>query len=224
MDDQDKNQTAEAAPDAQPSVAAAPSAAAAVSSTPPSQPAKLALAVDLVAEAQALLTQAKKLLGDLAPGQLSLARHLAASSEGEDGEGRIVEGVFDGQKMIGADGKPYSVPANYASKSKLVEGDLLKLTITKRGAFIYKQIGPIARRRLMGVLVKEPLGHEYAVKVNERLYRVLTASVTFFRGQPGDETVVLVPESGESRWAAVENIIKREGIGASAAAALAEVA
>ena len=43
--------------------------------------------------------------------------------------GRIIEGVFDGYQMIGPDGTKYSVPANYSSKSKLVEGDLLKLTI-----------------------------------------------------------------------------------------------
>ena len=34
------------------------------------------------------------------------------------------------QIMIGPDGKNYPVPANYASKSKLIEGDILKLTIT----------------------------------------------------------------------------------------------
>ena len=37
-------------------------------------------------------------------------------------DGRVVEGVFDGQNMVGSDGKIYSVPPNYASKSKLVEG------------------------------------------------------------------------------------------------------
>ena len=44
--------------------------------------------------------------------------------------GRVIEGVFDGENMIGPDGKQYSVPANYASKSKLVEGDILKMKIS----------------------------------------------------------------------------------------------
>ena len=48
-------------------------------------------------------------------------------------EGKIIEGVFDGQIMIGPDGKNYPVPANYASKSKLGEGDILKLTIGDNG-------------------------------------------------------------------------------------------
>ena len=68
------------------------------------------------------------------------------------GEARVIEGVFDGENMIGPDGKQYSVPANYASKSKLVEGDILKLTITGSGTFVYKQIGPIERARIVGEL------------------------------------------------------------------------
>ena len=45
---------------------------------------------------------------------------------------RVVEGVFNGQNMIGGDGEEYPIPANYSSKSKLVEGDILKLTIDGR--------------------------------------------------------------------------------------------
>lgn len=134
----------------------------------------------------------------------------AAESETDTGgkiEGRIIEGVFDGEKMIGPDGKQYTVPANYASKSKLVEGDILKLTITPRGTFVYKQIGPIDRIRLIGRLEQDASGN-YAVVVDGRKLRVLTASVTYYKGQIGDEIVVLVPKNGESKWAAVENVVK----------------
>ncbi|MEJ0073033.1 MAG: hypothetical protein WDN27_03050 [Candidatus Saccharibacteria bacterium] len=47
------------------------------------------------------------------------------------------------------------MPANYASKSKLVQGDILKLTIADDGAFLYKQIGPIARKQVVGALKLE---------------------------------------------------------------------
>ncbi len=123
-------------------------------------------------------------------------------------EGKVIEGIFDGQNMAGPDGKMYSVPANYASKSKLVEGDRLKLTITHDGAFIYKQIGPIERQRLIGILSKDEVTNEFRVLAGERSYRVLLASVTYFKGEPGDEVVILVPKSQSSHWAAVENIIK----------------
>jgi len=124
-------------------------------------------------------------------------------------EGRVIEGVFDGANMVGSDGKIYTVPANYASKSKLVEGDLLKLTITPKGSFIYKQIGPIERSRVIGTLgFDATIGEFYAATENRR-WSVIKASVTYFKGDPGDEVVLLVPKNTPSKWAAVENIIKR---------------
>jgi hypothetical protein len=126
-------------------------------------------------------------------------------------EGKIIEGVFDGQNMVGPDGKMYSVPANYASKSKLIEGDRLKLTITSDGSFIYKQIGPVDRQRLIGILTKDDVTNEYRVMAGDRTYRVLLASVTYFKGDTGDEVVILVPKGTPSHWAAVENIIKSSG-------------
>lgn len=121
---------------------------------------------------------------------------------------KVIEGVFDGEKMVGADGKHYVVPMNYASKSKLVEGDLLKLSITDQGTMIYKQIAPIDRLRLSGFLEKSATG-DWTVLAGNRRFRVLGASVTYFKGENGDEVVVLVPKTGESRWAAVEHIFKK---------------
>jgi len=40
------------------------------------------------------------------------------------------------------------------------------------------------------------------------IYHVLVASITYFKGQDGDEIVLLVPEGAPTKWAAVENIIK----------------
>ncbi|MBN1325465.1 hypothetical protein JW977_00580 [Candidatus Falkowbacteria bacterium] len=124
------------------------------------------------------------------------------------GEERIIEGVFDGEKMIAYDGQIYTIPPNYASKSKLVEGDILKLTITKRGDFLYKQIGPIDRKRLIGELLLDKSGN-YQVLSEKKKYKVLPASVTYFKGQPGDEAIILVPKEAPSKWAAVENIVKK---------------
>jgi len=124
-------------------------------------------------------------------------------------EGRIIEGIFDGQNMIGPDAKQYSVPANYASKSKLVEGDILKLTIQINGTFVYKQIGPQDRSRLKGVLVMDPETDNFQVLADGKKYKVILASVTYFKGEEGDEAAILVPQDKNSAWAAIENIIKR---------------
>lgn len=123
------------------------------------------------------------------------------------GNQQIVEGVFNGQNMVGADGKIYTIPANYASKSKLVEGDILKLTIRSDGSFIYKQIGPVERKRLVGTLVSDPHTGEFSALVGGRSYKLILAAVTYYKGQPGDEIIVLTPEDGESSYAAVENLI-----------------
>lgn len=119
-----------------------------------------------------------------------------------------IEGIFDGQGMVGPDGKQYAIPPNYASKSKLVEGDVLKLNISHNGSFIYKQVGPIARRRVVGVLETDPDTHTFVVKAEGQSWRVITASVTYFKGIVGDEVVILIPRDKPSKWAAVENIIK----------------
>lgn len=119
---------------------------------------------------------------------------------------RVIEGVFDGQHMMGADGKQYLVPQNYASKSKLVEGDMLKLAITGDGAFIYKQIGPTERKRVTAQLIQGEQGFFEATDRVHR-WRLLTAAVTYFKGNAGDEVIIMIPSDAPSKWAAVENII-----------------
>lgn len=121
----------------------------------------------------------------------------------EENLGKVIEGVFDGQNMVGSDGKIYPVPANYASKSKLVQGDILKLTIADDGTFLYKQIGPIPRKQVVGTLQLEN-GH-YFVEVGGRSFRVLLASVTYFKAKPGDQVSANIPEDDTAaEWAALE--------------------
>lgn len=129
----------------------------------------------------------------------------------KDESSKIIEGVFDGEKMIGSDGQIYSVPINYASKSKLVEGDIMKLTVNKNGSFVFKQIGPIERKHLIGVLAQDEEDN-YWVFVGSKKWRILSASVTYFKGNVGDEATILVPKEGVSHWAAVENIVHKNNL------------
>lgn len=136
------------------------------------------------------------------PGQMAPPDATEVVPEGE----RIIEGVFDGQNMQGNDSEEYPVPPNYASKSKLVEGDVLKLTIGADGSFVYKQINPVQRRRVVGVLVVDEQGN-FGVKAPDKTYRVLLASITFYHAQESDEVTILLPEHGDAQWGAVENVI-----------------
>ncbi len=121
----------------------------------------------------------------------------------------VLEGHFNGEKMIGDDSKEYNVPPNYASKSKLVTGDRMKLTITHSGAFIYKQIGPINRKRVIGDLEFNPEHNHWTVHGPEATYKVLAASISFYKGKPGDEVILFVPESTPCEWAAVDQLIAK---------------
>jgi len=152
----------------------------------------------LIQEAETSLAAANELLISLVGDEKTVA---PVSSQ--EVLGKVIEGVFDGQNMVGSDGKTYPVPANYASKSKLVQGDILKLTIAEDGAFLYKQIGPIPRKQVVGLLKLEN-GH-YFVDVAGRQFRVLLASVTYFKAKPGDQVSVNLPEDDTAtEWAALE--------------------
>lgn len=122
-------------------------------------------------------------------------------------EGRIVQGVFNGQGMIDKEDNAYPVPANYASKSKLIPGDILKLTIPDDGKFIYKQIGPIPRKTVIGPLVFED--GQYKVLANGKAYKVLLASVTYFKADVGDEVTLIIPTNEETEWGAIEAVLPK---------------
>jgi hypothetical protein len=167
---------------------------------------KIAAIREMIAGAERTIASARAMLSQIEGVPTKRAPKIVSSDE----EGEIVEGVFDGQVMIGTDGKQYPVPANYASKSKLVEGDMLKLTITPDGSFVYKQIGPIERKRVIGIVSQDDLGN-YVVIAEGKAYRVLLASVTYFKAEAGDEVTIVIPAGSETVWAAIENLVKKGG-------------
>lgn len=172
----------------------------------------LALIAQMIDSAEKNIQSAKQLLREIMGGAsikpaISGLSEKAQSLNVSEG-GKVIEGVFDGQNMIGPDKKQYPVPANYASKSKLVEGDVLKLTIADDGSFIYKQIGPVERRKMLGALTVDDKG-DFRVIAEGSPYKVLLASLTYFKAEVGDDVTIVVPKDGVSEWAAVENVIKK---------------
>lgn len=170
---------------------------------------------ELLESAQASLKTANALLRDMTGvSDTSRERHsLRATRMSGSVSGKMVEGVFDGQNMVDGTGQTYPVPANYASKSKLVEGDGMKLTITDEGKFIYKQIAPIDRRTVKGVLIQED--GQYKVLAEGKAFRVLLASVTFYRAEVGDQVTILLPGGDTvANWGAVEAVIPKHLLGA----------
>lgn len=167
------------------------------------------------------LRRLQKILSDVET-SVAAANELLLSLTGDDGKligvpttvmpasevsGVVIEGVFNGKEMVGPDGKLHGMSPNYASKSKLVEGDILKLTVDEEtGKLIYKQIGPVPRKQVIGTVVRHD-GTTY-IEANGKEYRVLLASVTYFGLTPGDQVSVIIPaDNPDATWAAVDTLM-----------------
>lgn len=162
---------------------------------------KLALLQQMIENAERNIVAAKQIMKELNSDTRKAPKESEAS--------QIVEGTFDGEKMVSMEGKVYPVPANYASKSKLVEGDILKLTITEDGSFVYKKISSVDTRKIIGTVMKDGKD-KYYVNAEGRKYNVLLASLTYFKAKEGDEVILVLPKEKVSTWAAVESIISDE--------------
>lgn len=155
----------------------------------------------LIETAEANLAGARQLLTEIAGDSDDEASAIAPVASGE----RVIEGYFNGEKMVDGEGKLWTVQANYASKSKLVQGDGLKLTIGENGTFTYKQIDRVPRRKLIGTLSLK--NGQYYVEAQAHDYRVLFPSVTYYKIEPGDQVTIILPEEGLADWAAIDEIL-----------------
>jgi hypothetical protein len=130
----------------------------------------------------------------------------------------FVEGYFDGENMIGDNGKIYTVPQNYASKSQLVVGDKMKWSLVKDSFDGYKEVfkltQPVLREKVIGKFVIE--GNNYGAMVDgyPQLIKILKASATFAMKNLGlaigGKVAIYVPKSGSSsnaNWGAFINVV-----------------
>ncbi len=167
---------------------------------------------DFIESAEKSIRNAKKLLWEVLKewnidlNELSLDTSGLTDYKSEDN--KIVEWVFSGEDMLGADWHKYPVPSNYASKSKLVQWDKLKLTIDGSGKMLYKQIQPIERETKVGLLVKE--NWKFQVVAEWKTYNVLTAAVTHFKCEIWDSITVILPSGKQATFAAIEAVIPKE--------------
>ncbi|MCL5094225.1 MAG: hypothetical protein M1355_03775 [Patescibacteria group bacterium] len=161
---------------------------------------KINTIIDLITAAQNSIHSAEQMLKSLGDKE---SKKPVSATPSKQGEATIIEGIFDGEKMLGNDNKEYPVPENYASKSKLVKGDTLKLTIGGDGSHLFKQILPVERKRIIGEVVDE--GGYFKAISEGKSYKILNSSITFYKLIGGDKVALLIPAEEESDWAAVEN-------------------
>ncbi len=98
---------------------------------------------------------------------------------------------------------------NYASKTKLIPGDMLKLRIMEDGKLIYKLIAPAPKKYLKAKLSKTEEGKFIALTEEGKAYILNQAAVTFFKGNVGNEMSIIVNSAEEHQGAAIEALIDK---------------
>ncbi len=128
---------------------------------------------------------------------INLAKNLLKDIEGSQ-HSRIdtreiegIVGIFDGKYLITSDGQKIEVPVNYASKSKIVFGDTLKM-VEDQDKKLFKQIERVKRLNKVGILSKKD--GEMVVVTGDGTYKILQVAVEFYDLTEGGQVQVLVPE------------------------------
>jgi hypothetical protein len=115
---------------------------------------------------------------------------------GSEGNVQVVEGVFDGYFMMGADGKKYPVPLNYSSKTKLIPGDVLKLRVMEDGKLMYKLISQANRKYVKCTLTRTDDNKFTALSDDGKAYMLNQAAVSYYKANIGDEMSIITNADG----------------------------
>jgi hypothetical protein len=175
---------------------------------------KIETALNLIEIIESNLKTAKALLNQVAIEKgvkiTAEARTPGMRSTEEATSLEVVEGYFDGESMIGDNGKLYLVPQNYASKTQLVVGDRMKWILTPDRE-VFKLIQPASRERVIGTFNIE--GDNFVVLVDRypNPIKILKASATYAMKhlglQPGNEVAIYVPKDTTPTWGAFINVM-----------------
>jgi hypothetical protein len=171
------------------------------------QQASLTALQELISTAERSLHHAKNLMTQIVGKKPIEMDNLDVGGlhEYKHGKAKVIEGIFTGKDMLGADKKLYPVPANYASKSKIVEGSKLKVTIKADGTYQYKIIDEIDYISTTGTLIKD--GDHFVVISQNGIYQVIPASVTYIQARIGDRVSIRIPKDIKATYAAIDTLV-----------------
>lgn len=176
----------------------------------PNNQAYLQALQELINSAERSLHHAKNLMNQIAgkkPNPMSEEDDMATANLHvyKHGKSQVIEGIFNGRDMIGVDKKTYPVPANYASKSKIVEGSKLKVTIKGDGSFQYKIIEEIPFEMTTGTLIKD--GDHFVIISQSGIYQVIPASVTYLQARVWDRVSIRIPQGIKATYATIDALV-----------------
>jgi len=115
-----------------------------------------------------------------------------------------IVGSYDGKYLTTKDGSKYEVPANYAAKSKLVFGDVLKM-IEENGKQLFKQIEKVRKERVEGILTKKD--GEWFLLTDRGSYKVLEAAALYHNAQLNSQATAYLPaDNMDAPFAALDAV------------------
>lgn len=122
---------------------------------------------------------------------------------------KMIEWLFDGYYMCGSDGKNYPVPTNYASKSKLIPWDNLRLKILHDGTLVYKINNLTDRKTYKAILAYGDQKKIVAITEEWYTFSLNQAAVNYFKGIVWDDAYIIAPKESQNWYAALETIVKQ---------------
>jgi len=172
-----------------------------------SQQASIHALQELISTAERSLHHAKNLMTQISGKKVlpQVEPDMAGLHAYKHGKSKVIEGVFTGKDMLGVDKKTYPVPANYASKSKIIEGSKLKMTIKADGSYQYKIIDEIDFDTTTGTLIKE--ADTFIIISQQGIYQVLPASVTYLQAHVGDRVAIRIPRGIKATYATIDTLV-----------------
>lgn len=117
-----------------------------------------------------------------------------------------ITGYFDGLFMVSSNGKKYEVPRNYAAKSKLVYGDVLKMIQDEKGANTFKQVEKQPRKKIEGIAVKKD--NAWILLSDAGAYELSSTAAEFKNVQEHDEVTAFIPDNNSNvPYAALDEVL-----------------
>jgi hypothetical protein len=127
-------------------------------------------------------------------------------------ENREWIGEFDGTNIVCGDGSVIVVNPNYASRSLLVDGDVLSATF-ENGRMIYKQLSLADREMKEGHISYDPLGRAVFVANDGKEYNMIAAMQAYHETANGMEEGTSVIAQCGRRICAILSIVPRKKTG-----------
>jgi hypothetical protein len=114
---------------------------------------------------------------------------------------------YNGDSIIDDQGVIYPINKNYASKSRLIDGDVLIMRTDSQGGIYYKLSKPVPRKTVIAD-IKETNG-QYIAIYNNKSYKILTAASNFYELYNNCQAMIVISITEDNKWCAIDGKVTK---------------